>query len=211
MLQFRIRSLFVLIFAAAIFLGVAQTAGYGVTVGIATAILLFRWAIWSRGRGRFVYVRVGTASFALVAIWFLAVDWSWFWEHCPDCDCHKDIAQYRVLGIPVCSQVYDEPTATQRILSDLGVPCEHANLQRCHDRFWGATFLASHRIPCLILVDDYPHDYTEDMATKLRHWGAGCPQRAIQLHDLVIRQHKYLAFWKAIDDLTGDIADADTE
>ncbi len=93
MLQFRMRSLFVLILATAVFFGVAQTAGYGVAAGIVVAISVFAWAILCRRRGRFSYLRISSAVFGLVAIWFLAVDWSWFLEHCPDCDCHTDIAQ----------------------------------------------------------------------------------------------------------------------
>ena len=143
MLQFRLHSLFVITLTAAVFLGIAQTAGYVVAAGIVVAIFLLRWAIWYRRRGRFIYLRIGSAVFALVAIWFLAVDWSWFVADCPDCGYGRDIAQYRVIGIPVCTRVQEWPSATQLKSHDLGVPCEHRKLETYQkQRHWGLILCA---------------------------------------------------------------------
>ncbi len=76
MLQFHIRSLFGLILAVAVFLGIAQTAGYVVAAAILVAISALVWAVFWRQRGAFIYARIGSAVLALIAIWFLAVDWS---------------------------------------------------------------------------------------------------------------------------------------
>jgi hypothetical protein len=211
MLQFRLHALFVVIFVVAVFLGIAQTAGYFVAAGILLAISVLVWAVLWHRRGRFVHLRIGSAVFGLIAIWFLAVDWSWFVAYCPDCRCYRDFAHYRVLGIPVRTQVFCHPSIPQLILDDLGVPCEHSNSDRWHKhRRWGLVLLAWPNINGTILVDN-PDDYTDAMAVKVRRLGAENPQQAAQLHDLVIRQHKYPAFWKKIDDLTADTADEDAQ
>lgn len=207
MLQFRIRSLFVLILTAAIYLGVAQTAGYGVAAGIVAATSALVWAI--QWHGRFFYARVGTAVLALVAIWFLAVDWSWFHGYCPDCGCHEDYSHYRILGIPVHTRVFGHPSVPHLILDDLGVPCEHDNSERWHKhRRWGLVLLAWPNINGTILVDN-PDDYTDAMAVKVRRAGIENPELAARLHDLVVKQHDYITFWRMVDDLTGDAANED--
>ena len=204
MLQFRLHALFVVILLAAVFLGIAQTAGYLVAAGILlTTSVLVRAILWRR-RGRLIYLRIGTAVFALVATWFFAVDWSWFVAYCPDCGCYRNFAHYRVIGIPVHTQIISWHSETERILDDLGVPCTHSNWDRWHKhRRWGLVFLAWPNINGTLLIDG-DDDYTEEMASKLRHWGAENPQQATQLHDLVIRQHKYPAFWKKVEGLTAD-------
>ena len=212
MLQFRIRSLLLVLFAASVFFGVAQTAGYGVAAGIVVAMGLVWWAARSRWRGRLMYLRIGAAVLAVTAIWFLAIDRSAFCGHCPDCDYCKNSAQYRVLCIPVRIQDWTFPSKQQQILEDLGVPCRHTKYEHEHrSRFWGLVY---HTRPCrndLFLLGDYPHDYTEAMAARLRQWGSDNPRQAALLHDLIIRQHKYPAFWKAIYDLTADDGMEDSE
>ena len=207
MLQFRIRSLLILILIAAIFLGIAQTAGYAVAAGIIAAISVLVGAILWRRRGRFLCLRIGSAVLAVTAIWFLAVDWSWFVVECPDCRYHGDIAQHRVLGIPVHTVVYDHPSVHQLILADLGVPCEHANCESWHKhRRWGFVFLAWPSINGVYLLDD-PNEYTDAMSARVRWLAANDPQQAAQLHRMLI--HKPL--WQTIDALTaGEPGNADS-
>jgi len=51
------------------------------------------------------------ASLLLIAaIWFGAVDWSWFVYECPDCGYVKDVTQYRVFKIPVHETVFEYPS-----------------------------------------------------------------------------------------------------
>ncbi len=130
---------------------------------------------------------------------------------CPDCYYGRDISQFRVLGIPVHTQVRDWPTISQLILVDLGAPCEHQNCQPWHKyRFWGLLFPACPRINGTVRLTDNPDDYTDELAAKMRRLGAEDPQLAAELHDLVVRKHDYKTFWKTIKELTADTTD-DTE
>jgi hypothetical protein len=82
--------------------------------------------------------RIAVFIIALVAIWVLGVDWSWFVYNCPDCGYGKDIAQYRLFTIPVQETTRDFPTIAQRVADDLGVPCSHKNSTTWHKhRWWG--------------------------------------------------------------------------
>lgn len=207
MLQFRLRSLFGMILVAATLLGIAQTAGYFVATGIVAAMLVLVWAIAWRRRGAYLYLRIGAGVLALAAIWFLAVDLSWFVEHCSDCNNRKDIAHYRVLGIPIHTRVYECQDTAEVILEDLGVPCEHANCEHWHKyRYWGLVFLAFPSINDIHLYDGNDQ-YTDAIAVKVRQWGAENPQQAKELHDLIVRKHDYATFWQKVDELleaTGD-------
>ena len=203
MLQFSIRSLFVTIFVAAVFLGIAQTAGYVVAAGIFVAISILVWAIVWRRRGALIYLRIGSAVFALVAIWFLAVDWSWFVADCQDCGYIESIHHYRVLGMPVRTQVQDFPSKTQLILDDLGVPCMHGNCELLHFRASGLVLPTWPGISDMLLVNN-TDDYTDAMAEKVRRLGAEDPELAAQLHDIVIRQHDYQSFRQTIEDRIGE-------
>jgi hypothetical protein len=81
-----------------------------------------------------------------IATWFLGIDWSWFEEDCPDCGYGRTIAQYRVFSYPVREQVVEHPTVLQRVASDLGVACDHANSRRWHKhRWWGLCYCSA---PC---------------------------------------------------------------
>ena len=209
MLQFGIRSLFLLTLTAAIFLGIAQTAGYAVAAGIIAAISVLVGAVLWRRRGQFLYLWIGSAVLAMTAIWFLAVDWSAFYGHCPDCDYCRNSAQYRIICIPFRTQVWEFPSKDQQILSDLGVPCGHADYNNEHrSRYWGLLYRTRPCLNDIFLLGDYPHEYTDAMASKLRRWGADNPERAAQLHDLVVRQRKYPTFWQTIDALTAGEPDS---
>lgn len=204
MLQFSIRSLFVMILVAAVYLGIAQTAGYIVAAGIFFAIILLVWSVVWHRRGALIYLRLGSAVFASIAIWFLAVDWSWFVADCPDCGHCADVAQYRVLGMPVRTQVRDYPSISQLILDDLGVPCKHGNCEPWHKyRFSGLVCLTYPRIHRVALADD-PEDYSDAMAAKVGRLGAENPELAAELYDTVIRKHDHRTFWQTLEDSIGE-------
>ena len=84
---------------------------------------------------------------SLGVIWFVTVDWSWFVHDCPDCGHGQDITQYRFLTIPFHERVYEFPSVAQQVATDLGVPCEHPNMESWHKhRRWGLIYCKS---PCI--------------------------------------------------------------
>lgn len=73
-----------------------------------------------------------------VAFWFLAVDWSWFVEDCPDCFYQRHLCVYRVCGIPLHTQIIEYHTPFEFFSRDLGYPCPHPRYWRFHKyRLWG--------------------------------------------------------------------------
>ncbi len=196
MWQFSIRSLLLLVFVAAVFFGIAQTAGYVFSAGIVAAVSAFVWAVVRRRRG--------AAMLACVALWFLALDLSCFLNHCPDCGCDWYSYQYRVLGMPVRTQIRDFPTIVQLVLGDLGVPCEHRDCEPWHEyRLSGLVLPTWYRHAGTFLVGDTDR-YTDAMAAKVRRLGVEYPQLAVELYDMVLREGDYQNFWRTIEDSLGE-------
>jgi hypothetical protein len=84
---------------------------------------------------------------SLGALWFVAVDRSWFVHDCPDCGYSKDVVQYRLFTVSVHETVFEYPSIVQRVAADLGVHCTHGNSARWHKhRWWG---LCICRSPCI--------------------------------------------------------------
>jgi hypothetical protein len=203
-MQFSVPILLFAIVPVAAFFAVARTAGCAVATGTIIAVAILVAAVIWRRRGRVVYLRLAAAIVALAAIWFLAVDWSWFLVDCPDCHYHRDVVQYRVFCIPVHTQrVEEHSTRVQLVLRDLGMPCNHANLERWHKhRRWGLVLCAC---PCINGISRLVGDadsYTGEMSAKVRQAGQENPQLAAELSDLAIRKHDYRRFWRTIDKVT---------
>ena len=92
-MRFGLKSLFLTLFAAAVFLFVGRTARYWVTAGTAVGLWAVRWAVRYKRRGIFIPLRVAMGVAGVSAVWFLTVDWSWFVESCPDCHLMRDIEE----------------------------------------------------------------------------------------------------------------------
>jgi hypothetical protein len=175
-MQFSVRILLFAIVPIAAFFAVARTAGYAIATGTIIALAILVVAVIWRRRGRVVYLRWAGAVVALAAIWFLAVDWSWFIVRCPDCGYGQDVLQHRVFCIPVHTQVVEQPTRVQFVLKDLGCPCDHSNSDRWHKhRFWGLVLCACPCINGITWLADDTDSYTEEMAANVRRVGEENP------------------------------------
>jgi hypothetical protein len=185
-------------FAVFAYIAVAQSAGYWVTAGISVALALVVWSLFSKRRRAFIFIRLAVVSFGLTAIWFLAVDWSWFVEDCPDCLIRRDIAQYRVLGYSVYEKIDATSTILERALTDLGTPCLHDNLEHWHKHRWWGLLVCG--VPCwngidgLSAADDR---YTPELSARVRTRGLQDPKLAAELHHRVVELHDYIYFWEA--------------
>jgi hypothetical protein len=129
---------------------------------------------------------------ALAAAWFLAVDWSWFVEECPDCGYGADVSEYRFLGIPLSETRRSCPTVIQRVSADLGVPCSHPGLRRWHKhRWWGLCICGA---PCIngiyrIVGDDSWYD--DAVRARVRAMSAESPSLGEEFWERVIRGHDW--------------------
>jgi hypothetical protein len=184
----------------AVFFAVSQTASHWIALGSTAAFIALAWAIFSARRGRMWIVRWLVGAGALTAIWFLAVDWSWFIEDCPDCLSSRDIGAYRVFGIPVSTAIDEDRTVFDLALADLGVPCTHQHAERWHKhRFWGLVIC---RCPCINGIVGLTGDDLippEVISAKMQELARNDPKFAANLHDRIVDHHDYEFFWRAFN------------
>lgn len=143
---------------------------------------------------------------ALSLLWFIGVDWSWFVDRCPDCDYDRDVAEYRLFGMPVHKTVYEHPSLAQRISIDLGIGCSHPRIEHWHKhRWWG---LCICRSPCIngvySLIDDDSW-YTEVVSSKLSALADRDPSIKTQFAVRVLQDHDW-AYMSTILDRAGVMA-----
>lgn len=74
----------------------------------------------------------------LIALWFVSVDWSWFFEECPNCRDRRQVVEYRIGSIVVEREVsgWFYNTAIERVAADLGVSCSHGRAERSLQQRW---------------------------------------------------------------------------
>lgn len=198
-MQFKLRSLLVAFAGFAIFLAVAQSAGYLVTAGVVVAAAMILWAWHSQLQGVLIFLRVCVGLLGIGAVWMLAVDWSVFVDECPDCRAGAFVDQYRVFGYPVHT-VADHPTSIfEQALSDFERPCMHPDYDRWHKhRWWGLVWC---RCPCwngTLGVMFGPDDrYTQAISTRARGLARTRPDFADEMHQRIVEQHDLVYFWEA--------------
>jgi hypothetical protein len=210
--RFKLKSLFVAVFLACIYLGFAQTAGYWVMLGISLAGCGLVWAVGSRRRGIILPLRLAVGVTGLIIVWFLAVDWSWFIEDCPDCRLSRDIAEYRLLGISVRADIDDSPSVIGYTLARLGVPCPHPRMERWHKhRWWGGLVCACPCINGISVLAGGDGEFRETVAKKMEQHAREDPGFASDLYDHVIASHDYKYFWHEYERVGGVFPDDRTK
>jgi hypothetical protein len=143
---------------------------------------------------------VAICMLLLGALWFGAVDWSWYVHECPDCGFTKDVTQYRLFAIPIHETVYEHPTIVQRVASDLRVPCRHDRSRRWHKhRWWG---LLVCRSPCIngtyrLTADD--SWYNNDTSAKIAALATADPSIGPEFERRVLNRHEYDFFQSVLD------------
>lgn len=208
-MRFALRTIFVIILLAAILFAVARLAGYFVGSATVFAVGMIIWSIMSQFRGWYFYMLRSLVCIAgLTGLWFAAVDWSWFENNCHICFVHQGVAEYRVFTVPVSTKYYRMPGSTvHETLHDLGVPCEHPGRQREHiHRFWGLLIC---KYPCINGIRTLTistNEYTPELAALFAEIGRNDPERAQKVHDLVVKQQDYQAFWEFYDEVAGEQA-----
>lgn len=149
-------------------------------------------------------VIIAAASLPVLAVlWFIAVDWSWFVDRCPDCAYDRDVAEYRVFGIPVHKDVREYPSIAQRISIDIGIGCSHPRSERWHKhRWWG---LCICKYPCfngLFRLTGDDSWYTETVSSKLSALADRDPSIRKEFAVRVLQDHNW-AYIQTILDSAG--------
>jgi hypothetical protein len=130
--------------------------------------------------------------FLLGALWFVAVDESWFVSDCPDCGYGNDVTQYRVFSFPVHESVREAHTIVQQVATDLGVPCKHLKEKSWHkQRWWGLWICTS---PCIngtyrLSGDDSWYNHGD--SDKVAALAAKDPAIATEFSRRVLEQHEF--------------------
>lgn len=196
-MRFRLRTALALFPIAAVFLTISAKSGYWCSAGLLVAALALLWALCSRKRGKWLLLRIGSGLGAAAAIWFLALDRSDFVEGCPDCLTGRFITQYRILGFPTSTNIYETRTSIDLALADLGAPCLHEKLYREQThRMWGLLIC---RWPCINGTWGLGGDerYTDYVSMKVKDRGKADPNFAADMHRRVIDQDDKKYFWEA--------------
>ena len=203
-LQFNLRALFVVTFVAAIYVFIAQTAGYGVSAGIVVSALIIASAFCLGWRWLPFWGEIGAKTvvvfLSLTAIWFLAVDSSWFVNSCPDCIYRQHSFPWRIIGIPVHVIEDEDPSFLNDAMQAIGQPCRHRRSIYWHKHRWWGLLICGR--PCIngIMGLIYERDQeTLDTLEKLRQIGEENPELAAELHQKVIVEHDY-AYYRTFAD-----------
>lgn len=125
-------------------------------------------------------------------VWFLGVDWSWFVHDCPDCGNIKDVAQFRILAIPIYERTKESPTLAQRVAEDLGVRCQHQNSSNWHKHRWWGLLIC--KCPCINGIYGLSSDhsfYDRDESAKVRALAAQDKTIAEDFVQNVFVKHDY--------------------
>ena len=130
---------------------------------------------------------------ALCAIWFLALDKSYFMESCDDCYYQKDILQYRIFSVPFNETTTERHAPIELIARDLDKPCPHHSFYRLHKkRFWGL-YLCTH--PCIsgifALSSHEKPWYQEEIRTKVQQVASVYPKSGEEFLERVIYEHDW--------------------
>lgn len=128
----------------------------------------------------------------LGALWFVAVDWSYFVDDCPDCYRGKDVFQYRVFTFPVHESIKEFPSVIQQVAADLGVPCRHPNSTSWHKyRFWGLWFC---KWPCIngtVRLTGDPSSYTRSDSALVAALATNDPAMVAEFSRRVLVLHEF--------------------
>jgi hypothetical protein len=138
------------------------------------------------------YIIFGVIAACLPLSWFVAVDWSWFVETCPDCGYGKDTLQYRVFTIPVQQTVHEHVTVVHRVSRDLGVECMHPSNERWHKhRWWGLCFCKAPCINGIHRIIDNHSWYSAEIGSKLQALARDDPSVQRQFTQQVLKDHDF--------------------
>jgi hypothetical protein len=145
-MSFSLKAIFALMSFCAVVVVLCMKAGPLVTLGLVVSAAVLYWTIRSKRSGWFLIPRIAAGIFSLVVMWFLAVEWSWHYRECSVCRSRYDYEQYRIAGFEVFRREYPDQSIYEKILTDLGDPCDHQTVDGFHEqRFWGLIICA---YPC---------------------------------------------------------------
>ena len=139
-------------------------------------------------------LQVAAVLIALLALWFLCVDRSWFIDQCLDCGNDRSVIQYRVLAIPIHETSREDHSVLQRVAHDLGVPCPHRRYHRMHwHRWWGLCFCAR---PCITGTTGLSGGewYDDEVAVRVKAMASADPTLANEFRRRALyeRDREYL-------------------
>jgi len=131
----------------------------------------------------------------LTLLWFLGVDMVFYNDTCLYCGRHRDVIQYRVLGIPIHESSLGYYAITNSIASDLGAPCLHNDTMRLPLNHWLG--LCVRMLPCLNIdwtLGDDDSWYNDEIKAKVKEKAANNPRMGPEFRENVLRDNN-LNYW----------------
>lgn len=131
-------------------------------------------------------------------LWFLAVDASLFIETCKDCFFYREDLQYRLFTFPIFKKEFVQLSSILMVSRDLGVVCEHPNLDRWHKtRVWGLIFCGFPCIKGITFLAWDPNSYDERVTNRLKSLAESNPQLPQEFQQRVLKKHD-MEYWRCL-------------
>lgn len=142
------------------------------------------------------YTILAASAVAVLLVWFLGVDRSWFVEDCPSCGFSRDILQFRIFSIPVHERVWEHTTLIQRVAQDLDTACAHPKFERWHKcRWWGLCICAYPRISGIYRIGGDMSWYDGAAAGRAKKLAEANPSLRDEFAKRVL-QERDMGYWK---------------
>ena len=99
---------------------------------------------------------------------------------------------YRIFRLPINETVYEYPTVTQLIATDLGTPCRHPHIECWHkQRRWGLLLCKAPCINGIHRLSGHLTWYDQGMSEKVMALATHEPSLKIEFAERVLRDHDY--------------------
>ena len=132
---------------------------------------------------------------SLTALWFVAVEKSWYIEGCQNCYFQSYVFRYKVFGITIHQTTQQYNTILRDVLIDLGVPCPHKGQFSLYKaKYYGLIIPMikdNEETEILIGNDSW---YTPAIAAKVKQLGKDNPEFAKEFYHQMIDLQNY-EYW----------------
>jgi len=132
----------------------------------------------------------------LIALWFVSIEWYWFFDDCPNCHRSQTVVEYKFVSLVLYRRKGPEyPTLIECVAADLGTPCSHEKASRWLKQRWSGLCLLVEHGGCGWLYD--PPWYPPCARNVVRSWLAKDPAFAHTFRKRVLEQWDR-PYWRSL-------------
>ncbi len=144
------------------------------------------------------FVKITIIVLGLALAWLLGIDKSHFAENCGDCFLSRTILQYRIFTFPVYEKVFERKSPISMVAFDLGVQCEHGQLEHWQkQRWWGLLLRFSEGYPGITAMTWNEELYDDVSVAKLKALLKSNPGLPEEFRQRVLIEHDK-TYWQEL-------------